>query len=287
MVSAVDRMLFSTGARTWTARYYAANGDILDFSDMSRFIPQARHGFGVPAPQEVATRGIRQQGDTIIGVYMQARDIEMPVYLLPRSERMGALRRRCADAMNPLQGDGTFEYLDNDSRGVWQCTVRPFGLPMDTAPNEALAHLEMFHWRGHDPRWYGPRRQILVPMSGAQTTIVNSGTEDVGWTITIDGPCSNPSFQNVTTGEGIAFNLTVDGDHSLQITSVFNQKAANVINKPYLYVPSSVNAYPNRALGSTYWQLPAGVSVVTLTTNPATTASTAARFNYRPAVMGV
>jgi hypothetical protein len=192
-------------------------------------------------------------------------------------------RRALLAALNPKLGPGTLVYTSDF--GSWQLNdVTPEGqaplFPNRNANDGSQQWLITFHCA--DPYFYDLKAQsiplqdtvgatlfpIVFPASGivlsyysgaggsAETSdsINNAGDWETPVSIKLYGPCVNPKILNVTTGDYIRVEISMEAGDLLEITTAFG-------NKSVIYTPSGgvpVSAITLLDLSSTFFQLAVG-----------------------------
>lgn len=91
-------------------------------------------------------------------------------------------------------------------------------------------------------------------VSGGQFVASNAGEFEAPWTATISGPITNPTLENVTTGQTIAFTGTVASGETLVISSLDRSVMLN----------GTASRYSWLVVGSSWWQLAPGNNTVRL-----------------------
>lgn len=107
-------------------------------------------------------------------------------------------------------------------------------------------------------------------VSGGQFVAVNAGEFAAPWTATISGPITNPTLENVTTGEAIAFTGTVASGETLVVSSLDRSVLLN----------GTASRYSWLVVGSSWWNLAPGSNTVRLA---GTSGSGSVSFTYRSA----
>lgn len=117
---------------------------------------------------------------------------------------------------------------------------------------------------------------ITFPLSfggavvGGQFVATNAGEFAAPWTATIAGPITNPTLENVTTGQTLAFTGSVGSSETLVVSSLDRAVLLN----------GSASRYSWLVVGSAWWQLAPGANTVRLA---GTSGSGSVSFTYRSA----
>lgn len=107
-------------------------------------------------------------------------------------------------------------------------------------------------------------------VSGGSFTASNAGEFAAPWTATISGPIVNPTLENVTTGQTVAFTGSVAAGETLVISSLDRSVLLN----------GTASRYSWLVIGSSWWQLAPGDNTVRLA---GTSGSGSVSFTFRSA----
>lgn len=107
-------------------------------------------------------------------------------------------------------------------------------------------------------------------VSGGQFVATNAGEFGAPWTATISGPIVNPTLENVTTGQTIAFTISIAAGETLVVSSLDRSVLLN----------GTASRYSSLVVGSSWWQLTPGANTVRLA---GTSGTGSVSFTYRSA----
>jgi hypothetical protein len=107
-------------------------------------------------------------------------------------------------------------------------------------------------------------------VTGGQFVATNAGEFAAPWTATIAGPIVNPVLENVTTGQAIAFTISVGAGETLVVSSLDRSVLLN----------GTASRYSSLVVGSSWWELAPGDNTVRLA---GTSGSGSVSFTFRSA----
>jgi hypothetical protein len=229
------------------------------------------------APVELlSTRGYQQDGQTPAGQYYQARLVSFAVAVMGNTlAEVFESRRNLIKFLNPketfscvYQNDYTsvrfdcridsppgFQPTQNNGGLLYQmCSIvviadDPYLLdPEDTMVEMAIAE-PLFRF----PLIFTPDIRFSSLLN-PDLIITNIGDVETPVRIRIYGNTENPVITNITTGEFIKVNQTVESGKILEITTGYGDKRVEIIDGTGV----RTNAFNYIDLSSTFWQLAVG-----------------------------
>ena len=233
------------------------------------FLLTSVEGLDLPQPNNQEDKAPFQDGTTPIDQLFKPREIVVSGSILAPQDFSGiaTYRRQLLSALNPKAGPGTLTYQNNLRSYLMQQVVAEGSLFKNKQLDYPYQDFQITFYC-HDPYLYD-----TTPTSvgiGASTLVQNLGDVEAPVTITIPGPCTNPTITNVTTGLSIAYVGSVPSGTSLVISTVFGNKSALL---------GGVNAMPNISPSSTFWSLLLGNNYIEATFGSGTPSVTLAFYN--------
>ena len=216
----------------------------------------SEEGLGMPSIEYITQRGPFQHGESMVDYFLHPRTIQYIIrhkfcsyqaYINGRAEILDQFRPNKAPV-------GTFGVL---KRHYPDGSKRYINVMIEEGPNFAphrggwdeWAYDETIRFVAHDPIWYDPtyrtialtdatqEEHLVFPITfpilfGVTVFTVVPGIYAVNnqgnWldypTIVIQGPITNPSITNMTTGETLALNTTIPDSYSAVFTLEYGNK---------------------------------------------------------------
>lgn len=212
-------------------------------------------GFGLAPLHRITTRGPLQHGDSDIDFRLDPRILQIPLVvkndsaLLPKTSHYG-IRNALLQIFNPTT-PGTLRVryatwtgsLGTDSPVNFLIDVKVLGgLSFDVDPTSYHVRT-VVQLRAEDPTWYAGNatgNPTIATYLNANINGTQAITADGNWptfpVIRVNGPITNPSITNSTTGEVIAITATIgsgayfDIDLSYGAKTVYDNLGANRIS---------------------------------------------------------
>lgn len=230
-------------------------------------------GTGMPPIEYVTQRGPFQHGETMVDYFLRPRVLQLLVrhkycnendYWNGRAELLDILRPNRAAVGIP----GTIRKILSTG------AKRDLNVMIEQGPNfsphragwDEWAYDEALRFIAHNPIWFDPTLNTITTLTGVDqlifpitfpiyflsssmtTLIINYlGNWEEYPTIRITGPISNPSIENMTTGEKISLNYTLPTGYSLIVNLTYSNKSitrndgVNLI--PYITTDSSLSTF--------------------------------------------
>ena len=205
-------------------RWDSANGEIIDFSDKSKYLLEDWQGYGYH-PNDIKTvKSPYQIGNTLIGQIINPRDIEIDFTIITdNKDHLYSLKRAVIKAFNPLNGSGKLTYINTDNK--YKITAVSKNSPSFQKDNKTNQKIKL-KLHAPDPRWYNPD-EINIPIKQSNE-IINKGDTFTAIKLTLNGPMSNPAILNMTTGEKIQLNHTISSDEKIVVNTKFGDKSIHL-----------------------------------------------------------
>ncbi|MBA4544000.1 phage tail family protein [Thermoactinomyces daqus] len=235
-----------------------------------------REGFEMPSFSFAEEKIPLQSGSVLQDIQVEPREVDMAVMF--RGNNSADLQRNVRwfkKLFNPLRGDGKLRVLTAD--GVERELVCRYKSGMEgrekTGESGDRYKKMVLTFRAFDPFFYStqvftntyelntnpPKWFPLFPLRlggdaiSTEIQLDNQGDIETFPVWTIYGPGQNPVLLNLTTGYYLMFeNLSLDVN---EFVTIDTQK--RIIEKD-----DGTNLYPELSIGSTLWRLNAGVNIV-------------------------
>jgi phage-related protein len=221
------------------------------------FLIESLVGLDLPTIDIQEQKAPFQDGTTPLDQLFQPREVVLAGKILaPQNlSQIATYRRQILSALNPKAGPGSLLY-QNDLRSYLLTAVLVD--PSDPLfPNKDLTDpYQAFQitFYCHDPYLYDPAPTSVV--FGSTASVINSGDVEASVTITIPGPCTNPTITNVTSGLAIAYVGSIASGASLVLCTKPGQIRCLL---------GGVNSMANIAATSTFWSLVLGTNTIEVT----------------------
>lgn len=250
-------------------------------------------GRWMPPVQAYEEEVPERHGTLLRSIRFQARDVVVPV-LLDGSDRTDyrTTIRSLAASLNPLRGDGKLVATAEDG-SVRELPCRYMDglgfsedLPVHGRPSLLFRAFDPF-WQDADDTtetfeytgaavgsWFPMEFPITLLQSQvfASPTVDNTGDVEAWPVWTIEGPMSDLTLSNETTGASLSLTYTVAADNSIIVDTRPGMKTVEL--------NASTNLYPYLVRSSSLWALHPGENEVSVEVGGAT-ADTVVTLAYR------
>lgn len=257
--------------------YTNSEGYCVTFGMLPPYVQSHIDGIGELEGETLRARAAGLDGFFDYGCFLGAREISVSATLISGAGRaeMYRLREALARALNPKLS-GYLRYRND--RGSWRIGARPQKLPVygtrraDTVPLIAYFSCPMPYWEDDEenvlPLGNGVgqfRFPLKLPMEFARAwrerSLINDGHVETPVRIELSGPLVNPEVRNLTTGERLRVERSIDAGGMLLVDT--DVRCAHV----------TLRHPDGRAEDATHWltvdsslfQLPVGESVIRYT----------------------
>lgn len=213
----------------------------------SPFILSKVEGLGDVGADVQRQKAPFQDGSTYIDSILNERLITFELAVMGDSPQEVQTRRaHLASVINPKLGEGLLTY-ENDS-GLWEINATPESVPVFPSGNDnrgstfqkALVTLicPSSYWRSpviteepaFEPLFQFPFEGVLeMGMQRDQRVIVNDGDAPAPINVEFYGPAVNPIITNLTTGEYIKVNRTLNEGEFMRIDTTRGKKSVEFV----------------------------------------------------------
>jgi phage-related protein len=253
-----------------------ANGTTIEFREPS-IILESWTGFAGPARTHQTQKAVGQIGSSLLDTLYEQRELSIRAVLVAETRQdLFAMRRILIAA---LIGEGTLTWTQDDGTAYVIACVADSGTPrfVGDAGNQSTFHMRFYlDLLAPDPTWYDPVGEeqhmnsfeggMTIPFElpldlgtvGASAIIRNKGDLATPVLITITGPVTNPSIENLTTDQTIALVLDIAAGETLVISTVYGSIAATLTDA----LGVETNAMRYITVDSEFWQLQPGANEV-------------------------
>lgn len=239
-------------------------------------------GFYMPPVEVIEEEVPFQPGSRPRNVKVKSREIDVPVKIVGKDPiDLESNIDRLLRMVNPLRGDGKFKSISDSGRQRELSCRYISGFEMDQSSNDnsgATWQKAIGVFRAFDPYWYDSITTVQTFTTGetatffpffplrlasssvfADTSIDNTGDVETfpEWIIT--GPASNIVLRNLTTGEIMQLDTTLDVGESITINTRPTPPNERTVKKN-----DGTNLYYTLTDESTLWSLQEGVNSVRL-----------------------
>lgn len=243
-------------------------------------------GFGLAPLHRITTRGPLQNGDSDIDFRLDPRILQIPLIikndsrLLPKTSNY-AIRNALLQIFNPMYS-ATLQLLYSTWTGTigsennvnFLIDVKVLGgLSFDVDPVDYHVRT-VVQLRADDPTWYAGNATgnptttyYLYSNIGGTQVITSGGNWPTFPIIRVNGPITNPTITNNTTGQSIALTATITAGNYYDIDLSYGKKT--VIDNGGVNRISTVSAASNLAT----WSLMPGNNTIAVTGTGTTSAS--------------
>lgn len=190
-----------------------------------------------------------QDGETLLNQLFGARDITLELVIRAKNlAEIEQFRRNISKTFNPKQGTGVLRYEQNNN--TYEIEVVPQSPP--TFPGGAgrsNGHQRtIINLQANNPFWRDDNKTIVTlaqyvgglsfPFTfdiefgtSADSQITeNTGDIETPLFITINGPATNPTVTNVTTGQKLEIQQTITDTQKIEINTAFGEKQITLID---------------------------------------------------------
>lgn len=234
--------------------YYAPDGTKIDLDTLGTKFLISETGWGMPPFEMVTQRGPFQHGESWKDFFLQPRVIQLVIrrnctsrsdYWDARASFLDILRPNRQPIIGSLSTGYLRKYLPNGKTRQIDCIIQqgPAFEPAKQTEWDSFAFQEVLRFIAFNPVIYDPTQQslsfitssqltfpITFPITFGASSLSSSLTYAGNWqeypTIIMNGPLTNPSVTNLTTGEKIAFNYTVAVGQAITVTLTYGSKTA-------------------------------------------------------------
>lgn len=218
-------------------------------------------------------------GEKITGIRMGMREITLGFTCFgDNTSDLSVKRSYVGRVMNPNLGLGTLVYEIDDST-IYSIECVPRAVPQypsgkgQRAPTFQRADVTMLapnpYWRDEVQRTvslYAFTEGFSLPFSfplefgqqGTSQTIHNNGHEPAPFIIEVRGPNTSPRITNLTTGQYMEFNRSLNVNERLVISTEIGKKYARIINDD----GTTINAMPFITAPSEFFSLRIGANEI-------------------------
>jgi phage-related protein len=250
-----------------------ANGNETALSNSSNFdILVGPTGRFMPPVDLVEQQVPFQAGTRLKQLYVKSRDIDLPLGITGTSKSdLRTQVRNLLNMFNPLLGDGTLKIIAEDgSQRQIKCR---YSSGLEIQETGLFWQNVIIVLKAFDPYWYDPNTIIqtftvgtpatffpILPMRltsstvFSDTTINNDGDVESWPTWIITGPGDTIYIRNLTTGEFININYTLQPGETINIDTRPGKKTVTL--------GDGTNLYPNMSSDSSLWSLQAGYNQI-------------------------
>ena len=255
------------------------NGESITLGNQAPYFLETIDGVGeVPVAIE-SQKAPKQDGSTYLDNVLDNRAISIEGTIITKIGPAFVLeaRRKMQRVLNPKLGEATITYHQRDQvreiKGLAETTpVFPSG-----QGSKGLYYQKfLLHLICHEPFWldtYYESREMSYLMGGIRFKLrlptifsyrgfkrraVNEGDVATPVEIEFKGPATNPTVNNLTTGEFIKVNRELGEEDVLTINTSFGQKYVRI---------NGQNAFHYIDLDSVFWQLVPGENTLSYRSN--------------------
>jgi hypothetical protein len=255
------------------------NGESITLGNQATYFLETVDGVGeVPVAIE-SQKAPKQDGSTYIDNTLENRAISIEGTIITKGDPAAVLmaRRKMQKVLNPKLGSVAVTYHQGNQvkeiTGIAETTpVFPGG-----SGSKGLYYQKfLLHLICHEPFWLDPyfeSREMSYLMGGIQFRLklptvfsyrgfkrraVNEGDVATPVEIEFKGPATNPTVNNLTTGEFIKVNRELGEEDVLTINTAFGQKYVRI---------NGQNAFHYIDLDSVFWQLVPGENTLSYQSN--------------------
>ena len=253
-------------------------------------------GFGLAPLHRITTRGPLQHGDSDIDFRLDPRILQIPILVKNESAsapkaRHYSIREALLKIFNP-NSSGVLQVTIGTTDGTtptviaYQINVKVLGgLTFDVDPTSYNVRT-VVQLRADDPTWYDATvpdgrgvNYLNANINGTQV-ITTGGNWPTFPIIRLNGPITNPTITNNTTGQSIAITATITAGNWFDIDLSYGKKT--VVENLSTNRISTVSASSNLAT----WSLIPGNNTIAIT-GSVTTAATNAAFAFFSRYTGI
>lgn len=186
-----------------------------------------------------------QDGSTFIDSLLNTRIV---TFIVQIRENIESNRRKAIRVLNPKLKEGTLSFTKNGVTRTLTCVVNE-GPDMLENNNDRRPNLQRFTFtlEAHQPYFEGEQEQwtlagflggLEFPFSfpitfgtvGSTITLNNDGDTTLPLYIELNGPLTNPTLTNQTTGEFIKLSQELLSGYKLEINTAFGKKSVVIVD---------------------------------------------------------
>lgn len=237
------------------------------------------NGFDYPELNMVSESDSGQDGESYLGTYLKARELEISFDVYETDARaMPQIRREIIHKLSPKYGEGSLRYVYGGKDTRIKCAVSSVSFTKrSTKMHSVLVRLQAFS----DP-YFADAEQTVFNLKFSQGLLVfpvalpcalgkqadagyidNVGDAPSSVVIRIHGSATNPAVKCKTTGEVIRINGTIKQGEVLEVDTEIGVKSITLIEKD----GTKTNAFSMLDPHSALWYLPVGTSEIEFTTD--------------------
>lgn len=240
-----------------------------------------------------------QSGTRLRNVKVGAREVDLPIYVEGDNEiELKNKLRYLMKIMNPLKGDGKFKVISADkSQRELSCRYSG-GLEISEKKSDKIGNIQavILVFRSFDPYWYDSNTIVqtfekdespglffpILPLRVASSTVFadiqvdNTGDVESWPEWIINGPGENIVLKNMSTGESMQLDVSLESGESLIIDTKPFVKTVKKGTENFFYTLSDE---------SSLWSVQAGINSIQIEMSNATNESSI-QLSYRPRYWG-
>lgn len=291
-------------------RWYSPSGVEIEFSRTSETyrLLKAYDGFSVAPITHLTRQAPFQHGATRINSHFEPREVSFDVRVTaPTLEDLQYAIRVLATALNPLPGEGTLVYTQEDGSEYVLYCIGNNTPNVSASDRTGTSQLVTINLIAYDPFWYSYPDSIayfgagapvvfpfslpwMFPTSTPAQVLTNLGNVATDVTIITSGAITNPEYvrtytdaYGVTTTETLAFTLTMTAGEVLTITTDPDNLTITLLHDNGTY---DANPFQYLNADPAFWQLVPGDNIVGVNSS-AISAGTETRIQYASRFSGV
>ncbi|SKC57571.1 phage tail family protein [Maledivibacter halophilus] len=217
----------------------------------------------------------KQDGSTYIDNTLGIRAISIEGIIITRNEprKVAEYKRKMERVLNPKLGEVTILHQGKEIKAVVETT--PI-FPSSEGSRGLFYQKYLIHLICHNPFWvdsFTESREMSYLMGGIKFNLrlptnfsnrgfrrkcINDGDVATPVIIEFNGPATNPTVINMTTGEFIRVNRSLGEDDVLSISTTFGEKYVRI---------NGDNAFHYIDLDSVFWSLTPGDNILSYESN--------------------
>lgn len=217
----------------------------------------------------------RQDGSTYIDNTLDIRAISIEGIIITKDnpKKVDEYKRQMQKVLNPKLGEVVILYKGKEIKAIVEST--PI-FPSSEGSRGIYYQKYLIHLICHNPFWVdnftesremsylmgGIKFRLSLPTSfsnrGFRRKCINDGDVDSPVIIEFKGPATNPTVNNLSTGEFIKVNRSLGEDDVLTINTAFGEKYVRI---------NGENAFHYIDLDSVFWQLVPGENILSYESN--------------------
>ena len=243
------------------------HGDFIILRNSGQYLLKSFDGLSSVEPEVHSVRTPYQDGETYLDSFLEPREFEFDVIIMGNVEE---LRREFVRVFNPKDRLVEIRYYSESgkSRLIEAYVSEPIQF-RDYHRNMVDARVRLVapepYWKSLDEIIhilvaYTPKFKFPLQLStkfGIQGDFIelnNIGDVPTPVELTIHGYIDEPKLKNVTTGEEIGLNMTIDHDERVEINTEFGNKRVEHIDSD----GNRTNVFHKITLETKFWSLAVG-----------------------------